>query len=352
MQKTRFGKLPTGQAIDVFTLVNQHGMQAQVMTYGAALISLKTADNMGQITEITLGFDSLPDYLRHPMFGAVAGRYANRIANGTFNLENRTISLAKNNGSHHLHGGIIGFDKKVWSAEPQVTAEGQAVTLHYTSKDGEEGYPGNLRVSVTYTVTQNNSLKIKYAAETDKPTVLNLTNHAYFNLKDGGRSSILDHVIKINASNYTPSDNTLIPTGEIASVEASVFDLRKPSAIGEAMKQDEAQLLNARGFDHNFIIVGGNGLKYVATVFEPTTGRVMNVASTEPGVQFYTGNHLNNLRGRAGAVYQQHHGFCLETQHFPDSPNHPDFPSTVLRPGEKYESTTVFLFSVSGVKFE
>jgi aldose 1-epimerase len=349
--QTIFGKLTDGRAVEAYTLKNANGMTAQVMTYGATLTSLKVSNNMGKITEVTLGFDSLQGYIDHPRLGSVVGRYGNRLARGKFTLNGQEYTLAVNNGPNHLHGGIEGFDKKIWKAQPFINKEGEGVTLTYSSKDGEEGYPGKLKVSVTYTVRIDNSLKLDYTATTTKPTVLNLTNHAYFNLKDAGRSDVLDHVIKINASRYTPIDETKIPTGELASVAGTPLDFRQPQPIGAQIMSDFPQLLYVGGYDHNLIIDSGSGLKYVATVFEPQSGRVMNVVSTEPGVQFYTANTMNGFSGRSGVVYHPHAGFCLETQHFPDSPNHANFPSTVLNPGETFHSTTIYKFTVSGVTF-
>lgn len=351
LPKTVFGKLADGKTVELYTLKNANGMTAQVMTYGATLTSLLVSDNMGKLSEVTLGFDSLKGYLDHPRLGSVVGRYGNRLARGKFTLNGQEYTLAVNNGPNHLHGGKEGFDKKIWQAQPFINKEGEGVTFTYTSADGEEGYPGALKVSVTYIVRVDNSLKIDYAATTTKPTVLNLTNHAYFNLKDGGRSDVLDHVVKINASRYTPIDETKIPTGELAPVEGTPLDFRQPQAIGARIKDEFEQLRFAGGYDHNLIVDGGSGLKYVATVFEPQSGRVMNVASTEPGVQFYSANFLNGFAGRAGAVYNPHNGFCLETQHFPDSPNHDNFPSTVLNPGETFQSTTIYKFTVSGITF-
>ncbi|MDZ7317220.1 MAG: galactose mutarotase [candidate division KSB1 bacterium] len=348
----KFGKLPDGRAVKVYTLKNANGMTAKVMNYGATLISLKVADNMGQFSEVTLGFDSLAGYLRHPRFGSIVGRYGNRIAKGKFSLNGQEYTLAVNNGPNHLHGGKEGFDKKIWKAEPFIGKEGEAVAFTYISADGEEGYPGRLTVKVTYTVRADNCLKIDYEATTTKPTVLNLTNHTYFNLKDAGKSDVLGHFIKINASRYTPIDETKIPTGELAPVEGTPFDFRRPQAIGTHIHDDHPQIKYAGGYDHNWVLDEASTFKHVATVFEPTSGRVLNVITTEPGVQFYTGNFMNGFAGRDGAVYQPFHGFCLETQHFPDSPNHANFPSTVLNPEQVFRSSTLYKFSVAGVSFE
>lgn len=352
--KSEFGQLPDGTVIDLYTMTNEEGMQVQIMTYGATIVSLKVADNMGQIKEVTLGFDTLDEYLeKSPFFGCIVGRYGNRIAQGTFSLEGQEYTLAQNNGVNHLHGGVQGFDKVVWQAVPKKDENGQSVTFSYTSADGEEGYPGNLSASVTYSLSNENSLKLDYVATTDKATVVNLTNHTYFNLKDAGVTDILDHTIKFNADYYTPVDETLIPTGEIAPVDGTPFDFREPHKIGERINADFEQIVNGGGYDHNMVLNGENGsLKLAATVFEPTTGRIMNVATTEPGCQFYSGNFLNGLTGRGGIVYNKRAGFCLETQHYPDSPNQSNFPSVVLRPGEKYQSTTIYKFSLKWVEME
>ena len=351
IQKQIFGHTPNGAEVVVYTLENKLGMQVSLMNYGAAIVSIKTADNKGHIKEITLGFDSLKQYLEQsPYFGATVGRYANRIAHGKFTLLDQDYQLATNNGPNHLHGGNRGFDKVVWQAQTSTTDSGQTVTFHYTSPDGEEGYPGQVDVSVSYTLSKNNTLTLRYSATTTKPTIINLANHTYFNLKDAGKTDILGHVLKINADNYTPVDATLIPTGEIAPVAGTPFDFRQPHTIGERIDADDQQLANAGGYDHNFVL--GNdteAMRLAATVFEPTTGRVMNIVTTQPGVQFYSGNFLDGLEGRGGAVYNKHAAFCLETQHFPDSPNHKNFPSVVLNPGEKYKATTFYKFSLQFV---
>ena len=349
--KTKFGRLPDGRTVYLYSLKNANGMSAQVMNYGATLTSVKVADNTGRISEVTLGFDSLQGYIDHPRLGSIVGRYGNRIGGGKFTLNGQTYELAVNNGPNHLHGGKEGFDKKIWKAEPFVGKEGEAVKFTYVSPDGEENYPGELTVSVTYTLRPDNSLKIDYRAVTTKPTVLNLTNHAYFNLEDGGSSDVLDHVIKINATHYTPIDENKIPTGELAPVEGTPLDFRRPQAIGARLHDAHPQLLIAGGYDHNFAVEGG-GMKLVATVFEPQSGRVLNVVSDQPGVQFYTANFMNGFKGRNGALYQPFHGFCLETQHYPDSPNHDHFPSTVLNPGETFQSTTLYKFTVAGVNLQ
>ena len=291
-----------------------------------------------------LGFDAPEGYLKNntPYFGAVIGRYGNRIAKGRFSLNGREYRLALNNGENHLHGGIKGFDKVVWGARE--VKRGPALALNYVSKDGEEGYPGNLSVSVVYTLTDNNELKIEYSATADKTTILNLTNHTYFNL--AGEGSILNHEVMINADRFTPVDQGLIPTGELRSVKGTPMDFTQPAAIGARIEQQDEQLLLGKGYDHNFVLNGGGAPALAARVYEPVSGRVLEVYTTEPGVQFYTGNFLDgSIKGKGGQVYQRRYGFCLETQHFPDSPNKPDFPSTVLKPGEKYATTTIFKFS-------
>jgi aldose 1-epimerase len=351
IKQETFGALPSGEKITLFTLENSFGMQASVMNYGATLVSVKMADNMGQISEITLGFDSLKQYIKQsPYFGSTVGRYANRIAKGKFSLLEKDYMLAINNGQNHLHGGNRGFDKAVWQAETRASENEQTVIFQYQSPDGEEGYPGTVDVSVAYTLTDGNSLKIQYNASTTEPTVINLSNHTYFNLKDAGATDVLGHVMQINAESYTPVDETLIPTGEIAPVSGTPFDFQQPHKIGERIKTDTPQISIAGGYDHNFVLGLNVGPKRLAaTVFEPTTGRLMNVITTEPGVQFYSGNFLKDLNGRYQATYNRHSGFCLETQHFPDSPNHPDFPSVILNPGEEFTSTTIYKFSMQYV---
>jgi len=340
-----FGTLPSGEEIQIYTLKNQNGLEARIMTYGGVVVSLKTPDRSGKLADVVLGFDGLEGYAKGcPYFGAIVGRYGNRIGGAKFTLDGKTYTLAANNGPNHLHGGLVGFDKKVWSVK---SADDSSVVLALVSPDGEEGYPGTLSVTVTYTVTDANELKIHYEATTDKPTVCNLTNHSYFNLKDAGASPILDHEILINADRFTPVDATLIPTGELRPVEGTPFDFRAAHKIGERIEADNEQLRFGGGYDHNFVLNRtGDGLEPAARVTEPVTGRVMEVLTTEPGVQFYTGNFLDGtLTGKGGVAYQKRSAFCLETQHFPDSPNKPSFPSVTLRPGEKYDTTTVYRFS-------
>ncbi len=346
MKKEAYGKTQDGEAVDLYTLTNTSGMEARIMTYGGIVVSLKTPDRHGKLEDVVLGFDSLGPYLSgHPFFGALAGRYGNRIANGKFSLNGTEYTLARNNGKNHLHGGLKGFDKKVWKSTDVSTADGPALELTYLSKDGEEGYPGNLSVTVTYRLTERNELKIDYLATTDQDTVVNLTNHSYFNLS--GASDILQHQISINADRFTPVGEGLIPTGEIKPVKGTPLDFEQSTPIGARIDSDNDQLVLGKGYDHNFVLNHAPGeLGLAATVDEPTTGRVMEVLTTEPGVQFYTGNFLDgSLTGKGGRVYQRRSGFCLETQHFPDSPNHPNFPTTVLKAGQKYQTTTIYKFS-------
>lgn len=348
VQKRSFGKTPAGEQVELYTLANSKGMEAAIMTYGGIVVSLKVPDKTGKTGDIVLGFDSLDGYLAgHPYFGAIIGRYGNRIGKGRFRLGGVEYKLARNNGENHLHGGIKGFDKVVWKAREVTAPDGPGLELTYLSKDGEENYPGNLSVAVSYVLTEYNELRIEYNATTDKETVVNLTNHSYFNLAGQGEGDILSHEVLINGDRFTPVDQGLIPTGELRSVENTPFDFRKPAAIGARIGQDDQQLKYGKGYDHNFVLNrSGDGLSLAARVRERNSGRVMEVFTTEPGVQFYTGNFLDgSLRGKGGKVYHHRYGFCLETQHFPDSPNQPQFPSVVLKPGERYRTTTVYRFS-------
>lgn len=337
-----FGKTPDGQEVDLYTMTNTNGITAKITNYGAILVSLKVPDKNGKLADITLGFDTLDGYIKgHPYFGAIVGRYANRIGEAKFKLNGIEYKLAANNGPNHLHGGIKGFDKVVWKAECVLAdSDGAMVKLSYLSKDGEEGYPGNLACTVTYTLTKDDELKINYEAETDKTTILNLTNHTYWNLAGQGNGDILAHELMLSADKYTPVDEGLIPTGEIKSVKDSPMDFTKPMIIGSRIIQVEG------GYDHNYVLNSGGGtLALCARVYEPTSGRIMEIHTIEPGVQFYTGNFLDgSITGKAGKVYNKNYGFCLETQHFPDSPNKPDFPSVVLKPGDKYTTVTVHKF--------
>ncbi len=341
-----FGKTDDGTPVALYTMESAGGLRVSITNYGGIIVSLYAPDRNGQPGDVVLGFERLEDYLkRHPYFGAIIGRYGNRIAKGRFTLEGVEYKLAQNNGENHLHGGIQGFDKKVWQARHWTDGDGSHLELSYTSPDGEEAYPGTLDVKVIYTLNDRNQLRIDYAATTDKPTVVNLTNHSYFNL--AGEGLILDHVLRLNADHFTPVDAGLIPTGELRPVHGTPFDFTTPTAIGARIEQDDEQLRFGRGYDHNFVLRGGGGtLAEAAEVYEPKTGRVLRVLTTEPGVQFYTGNFLDGtLKGKGGWVYVRRSGFCLETQHFPDSPNKPSFPSTVLRPGQTYRSSTIFEFS-------
>ena len=339
-----FGKTSTGEKVELYTLKNSKGVEAAITNFGGILVSLKVPDRNGKLGDVVLGFDSLDDYLKgHPYFGAIIGRYGNRIGKAKFRLGGVEYPLARNNGENHLHGGLRGFDKVVWKAR----TAGQRLELSYLSKDGEEGYPGNLAVTVSYTLTDNNELRMDYGATTDKDTVVNLTNHSYFNLAGQGEGNILGHNVTINADRFTPVDKGLIPTGELRNVEGTPFDFRKPHTIGERVDAQDEQLTLGNGYDHNFVLNGPAGkIRLAARVTEPRSGRVMEVHTTEPGVQFYIGNFLDGtIKGKGGKMYQRRYGFCLETQHFPDSPNKPNFPSVVLKPGSRYSSTTIFKFS-------
>ncbi len=347
MRRAPFGALPDGTKVELFTLVNAAGTEARVISYGGIIVSLKVADRNGTPGDIVLGYDSLDSYLKEsPYFGSLIGRYGNRIAKARFTLDGTTYQLAANNGPNHLHGGIKGFDKVNWSVEPFERPGETGLVLTYVSADGEEGYPGRLTARVTYTLNDRNELKFDYHATTDKPTPVNLTQHTYFNLAGDGTRDVLGHEVQLHADRYTPVDATLIPTGELARVEGTPFDFRTPTAIGARIGEKHPQLQHGGGYDHNFVVNRtGDGLVPVARVTEPTSGRVLEVESTEPGVQFYTGNFLDgSLVGKGGVAYRHRYGFCLETQHFPDSPNQPAFPSTILRPGAEYRSTTVYRF--------
>jgi aldose 1-epimerase len=346
-----FGALANGQQVRAFTMTNARGVQVRVIDYGGIIVSIKTPDRAGTLADIVLGFDDVQGYVKSsPYFGAITGRYANRIAKGRFQLDGKTYTLAVNNGPNALHGGLRGFDKVIWSVEPHADSAGLRLVLRYTSPDGEEGYPGTLHATVTYTLTDANQLTVDYEATTDKPTVINLTQHSYFNLHGEGNGTILDHVLTLDADRYTPIDSTSIPTGELPSVAGTPFDFRKPTPIGARIDQRDPQLVNGHGYDHNFVLnrpPGATGLVHAAHVVDPSTGRTLDVATTEPGVQFYTGNFLDgSFAGKNGHVYQRRSGFCLETQHYPDSPNKPQFPSVVLRPGQTYRSQTQFTFGV------
>jgi aldose 1-epimerase len=342
--KAAFGKLPDGTEIESYTLYNSRGASAKVITYGATLTELYVPDRHGKMGDVVLGFDDLPGYLgQHPYFGGTIGRYANRIAKGKFTLDAKEYQLAINNGPNSLHGGQIGFNRRVWKAEELKDRDGAAVRFSYLSKDGEENYPGNLKVSVTYTLTNTNELKLQYAAETDKDTVLNLTNHSYFNLSGTDTGTILKYILYINADKYTPVDSTLIPTGKIESVVGTPLDFLKPTEIGARI----AELKEIGGYDHNYVLNGKTGtLREAAKVIDPQSGREMEVLTTQPGVQFYSAIGLNgSIKGKGGVAYEKYGAICLETQHFPDSPNRPNFPSTVLKAGAHFHSETIYKFS-------
>jgi aldose 1-epimerase len=342
-----FGQVD-GQQVELYTLTNRRGAEAKITNYGATIVALKVPDRAGRFDDVLLGYDTLEGYRQSTFYmGPVIGRYANRIAKGRFKLHGKEYTLAVNNGENSLHGGLKGFDKVVWQARPLTTRTGAAVELTYLSKDGEEGYPGNLSVRVVYTLTENNELRLDYSATTDRDTIVNLTNHAYFNLAGQGNGDILKHKLTIYADRFLPSDEKAIPTGELRSVAGTPFDFRRATAIGARIGQDEEQLKFGNGYDHSFVINGRAGmLRRAATASEATTGRVMEVWTTEPGMQLYTGNYLENtVPGKGGKAYGQRQGFCLETQHFPDAPNQPSFPSTVLRKGVRFNSTTIYKFS-------
>lgn len=344
-----FGKTADGKGVEIYTLTNSVGAEARIMTYGGTVVSLKVPDKSGKLGDIVLGFDSVADYERHTgFFGALIGRYGNRIAKGKFSLGGKEYTLATNNGENHLHGGVKGYDRVVWTAKPRTSAAGASLELKYLSKDGDEGYPGNLNITVIYTLTEKNELKIVYSATTDKATVINLTHHSYFNLAGAGSPTILDHELTIAGSKFTPTDAGSIPTGELLNVKGTPFDFTKATAIGKRIEQDDEQLKFGKGYDHNWALdKTGKALTLGATVYEKTTGRVMKVLTTEPGMQFYSGNFLDgSIKGKSGQDYPLRSGFCLEAQHYPDSPNEPKFPSTALKPGQKYSQTTVYQFSV------
>jgi aldose 1-epimerase len=345
LQKQDWGATKEGTPVELYTLKNSKGLTAKVSTYGGILTELQVPDHDGRTADVVLGFDTLEGYLAgHPFFGATVGRYANRIAKGKFTLDGQEYQLAVNGGPNHIHGGVKGFDKRVWTASPQPSPQGTALKLTYRSADGEENYPGNLDVTVLYTLTDNNELRLDYLAKTDKPTIVNLTNHSYFNLGGHNSGEVLGTELEVAADRYTPVDRTLIPTGELAPVQGTPLDFRQPHRIGERI-QELSEFPG--GYDHNFVLNdGGKSLAFAVRAHEPKSGRVMEMWTTEPGVQLYTGNFLDGKqKGKGGAAYGKYHAFCLEAQHFPDSPNKPNFPSVVLRPGETYRQTTFYRFS-------
>jgi aldose 1-epimerase len=343
VQKTSFGKLPDGTEIEQYTLTNSKGAVAKVITYGATLAELWMPDKAGKNVDVVLGFDNLASYAGdHPFFGATVGRYGNRIAKGKFSIDGKEYSLFLNNGPNSLHGGKVGFNRKVWTAQPVDSKHGSSVRLTYVSADGEEGYPGTLTVHVTYELSDDNALKISYQASTDKPTVVNLTNHSYFNLSGAGSGDILKEVLQLDADRYTPVDSTLIPTGELKSVDGTPFDFRKPTPIGER----NSQIPGIAGYDHNFVLNGPAGkLRKIGKVSDPASGREMEIWTSEPGVQLYVSLGLDGSIKGVGGAYQKFGALCLETQHFPDSPNHSNFPSSVVRPGKDYQTETIYKFS-------
>lgn len=345
--KSPFGTLPNGRQVNLYTCVNAQRMTMKVMNYGAIVVEVQTPDRDGHLANVNLGFDKLDGYLGgHPYFGSTVGRYANRIAKGRFTLDGKQYELATNNGPNHLHGGKIGFNRVLWDAKPVETDNSVGVRLTYTSKDGEEGYPGTLKAIVTYSLTSQNEIRIDYVATTDKPTPINLTNHCYWNLGGAGSGTILNHVLTLAADKYLPVDSTLIPTGELASVRGTPFDFTTPHSIGSRIDKVAG---DPPGYDHCFVLRGQDGsLALAAKVEDPKSGRVLEVYTTQPGVQFYTGNFLSG--GPSDAGNKQHEAFCLETQHYPDSPNHPEFPSIILRPGQTYRQTTVMRFSTDKTK--
>ncbi|MGQ1945843.1 aldose epimerase family protein [Geofilum sp. OHC36d9] len=338
IQKEVFGTLSTGETVDLYTLTSTTGMKVKIMTFGGALVAIETPDKNDSSTNVILGFDNLSDYENNRVFfGALIGRYGNRIAKGKFTLDNVDYQLVTNDGENHLHGGEKGFDRVVWQATPIENAEAPALKLSYLSPDGEQGYPGNLNVTVTYTL-KGNDLHLDYEATTDKATPINLTNHSFYNL--AGEGTILDHELTINAAAYTPVDSTLIPTGEIVAVEETPFDFNTPTAVGARIDSVEG------GYDHNYVLNTGEGLQLAAKLKDPKSGRYMELLTTQPGLQFYSGNFLDGTQSCGQRVYNIHTGLCLETQHFPDSPNQPQFPTTILQPGETFQSTTIMRFGV------
>jgi aldose 1-epimerase len=350
MKKQPFGKTADGQVVDLFILTNSKGMEASITNFGGIVVTLKVPDRNGELDDVVLGYDQLDGYLTNKaFFGALIGRYGNRIAHGHFQLDGKIYNLPNNDGDNTLHGGMTGFNKRLWTAKDTSSAKSPTLELTYLSKDGEEGFPGNLSVKVVYTLTDDNELRIDYSATTDKDTVVNLTNHSYFNLAGQGNGDILGHELTIHADHFTPVDQTLIPTGELRAVKGTPFDFTKSTAIGARIAQDDQQLKYGRGYDHNWVLSGDIKASpaIAAEAYEPKTGRVLQVLTTEPGVQFYSGNFLDGtITGKGGKVYNLRYGFCLETQHFPDSPNHASFPSTTLKAGQKYHTATIFKFSI------
>jgi aldose 1-epimerase len=348
IKKDSFGKTAGGKAVEIYTLENSKGATTQIMTYGGTVVSLKVPDKNGNFGDVVLGYDSIGDYEKHTSYmGALIGRFGNRIAKGKFSLNGKEYNLAVNNGENHLHGGLKGYDKVIWTAKPFINKVGANLQLTYLSKDGEEGYPGNLSIKVIYTLTENNELKIVYSATTDKDTVLNLTHHSYFNLAGAGNGDILNHQLMLNADKFTPTDSGSIPIGELRNVKGTPFDFTQLTKIGERINNDDEQLKFGAGYDHNWVLnKKGKELSLAAKAFESTSGRTMEVWTTEPGIQFYAGNYLDGLiLGKNRKTYPRRSGFCLETQHFPNSPNKQTFPATILKKGMNYSQKTIYKFS-------
>ena len=349
IKRSVFGKMADGQEVHLYTLTNSNGMQVSITNYGARIVSILVPDRNGKMADVVLGFDNLPDYVKYnTYFGALVGRYANRIGGAKFTLDGKVYHLPVNNGPNSLHGGIKGFDKRFWAAE-EVQGDEPSLVMTYSSKDGEEGYPGNLQAKVVYTLTKDNSIKIDYSATTDKDTVINLTNHSYFNLAGEGNGDVLKQVLMINSDEITPVNATQIPTGKIMKVDGTPFDFRKPTPIGARINEDNEQLKIGKGYDINYILERkGPGLELAARAYDPGSGRELEVYTTEPGIQFYSGNFLDgSVHGKGGVAYGPRSAFCLETQHYPDSPNQPGFPTTELKPGETFHQVTVFKFTTT-----
>lgn len=345
--KESFGEFEGGP-VDIYTLSNPNNIEVKITNYGGIITSVKTPDKNGSFDDIVLGFDTLKEYVNsNPYFGCIVGRYCNRIGNAEFSIDGHEYKLSKNNGEHSLHGGTRGFDKVIWNAEPIYDKDGHALKLTYLSRDGEEGFPGNLDVTVIYRLTDDNSLVMEYSATTDKTTVVNLTNHSYWNLSGAGSGDVLGHILSINADFFTPAARGMIPTGEIRPVENTPMDFRKPVAIGAGIRSDYEQIKLAYGYDHNWVLnpEAVNGNEAAASAWDPESGRYMEVYTTEPGVQLYSGNFMGGIKGKNGRIYNNNGAFCLETQHYPDSPNRPEFPPVLLQPGETYRTTTIYRFS-------
>ncbi len=348
ISKAEFGKTKDGQNVEAYTLTNNNGMMVRIITYGGTITEIWVPDKNGKFADVALGYDNIEGYENGKAFiGALIGRYANRIGKAKFSIDGVEYKLPANDNGNQLHGGIKGFDKVVWTAEPITNKNSISLKLTYYSKDGEEGYPGNVHATVVYSLNDKNEIEMDYSATTDKTTVVNLTNHAYFNLAGAGSGDILSHKLMIDADKFTPVDATLIPTGELRNVEGTPMDFRKPAAIGSRINDDYDQLKLGKGYDHNWVLnKKGNELKLAAEAYEPESGRVLDVITTQPGIQFYSGNFLNGSEiGKGNIPYKHRYGFCLETQHFPDSPNKPEFPTVILKPGEKYSSKTIYKFS-------